>query len=54
MSGGTGHPLPKSDEARRDEVPESLERSKGEGEDGKEAVQPEGEASDPDGRTYPA
>ena len=54
MSGETGHPLPQSDEARRGEVPESLEQAKGEGDDGKEANQPEGEAADPDGRHYPA
>ena len=53
MNGGKGHPLPESDEARRDEVPESLERAKGEGEEGKEAVQPKGEAVDPDGTSYP-
>ena len=53
MSGGKGHPLPESDEARRGEVPESLERAKGEGEDGKEAIQPGDEAVDPDGTPYP-
>jgi hypothetical protein len=54
MSGGTGHPLPQSDEARRGEVPESLERAKGDGEEGKQAVQPDQEAVEPDGTPYPA
>ncbi len=51
---GSGHPLPHSDEARRDEVPEHLEREKGEGDDGKAAARPGEEAVAPDGRTYPA
>ena len=38
-----------SDEARLGEVPESLERAKGEAEEGKEKVQPKGDAVDPDG-----
>lgn len=50
----SGHPLPQSDEARRDEVPEHLEREKGEGDDGKAAARPDGQATAPDGRPYPA
>jgi len=56
MSGGdkgTGHPLPESEESRRGEVPESLEEAKGEGEDGKEAVQADPVAANPDGEPYP-
>ena len=55
MSGGegTGHPLPESEESRRGEVPESLEQAKGEGEEGKEAVQADPVATDPDGEPYP-
>jgi hypothetical protein len=51
-SGGCGHPLPASDEARHDEIPESLERSKGEGDDGKTASRAGEPASDPDGEPY--
>jgi len=51
--GETGHPLPASDEARRDLVPEHLEEEKGLGDDPAARVQPPGEAVDPDGRPYP-
>ena len=34
------HPLPASEEARRGEVPETLEREKGFGDDGAEATGP--------------
>ena len=49
---GSGHPLPASDEARHDEIPEHLERTKGQGDDSKAAVQPGRKAVDPDGRPY--
>lgn len=50
---GSGHPLPESEESRRGEVPESLEQAKGEGEDGKDPVQADPVAADPDGEPYP-
>jgi hypothetical protein len=50
---GTGHPLPESEEARHDEIPEGLERAKGEGDDGKKAARSRAEAVDPDGDAYP-
>jgi hypothetical protein len=50
---GKGHPLPESEESRRGEVPESLERAKGEGEEGKQASRDEPVATDPDGEPYP-
>ena len=46
------HPLPESDEARHGEIPETIEREKGEGEDGKEVVQPAPTAVNPDGEPY--
>ena len=49
---GKGHPLPGSDEARHDEIPEHLERDKGRGDDAKAAVQPAGQAVAPDGEPY--
>jgi len=52
MSNRSGHPLPASDEARHDEIPESLEDTKGEGEDGKAATRAGEPASDPDGKPY--
>jgi hypothetical protein len=51
---GTGHPLPGSDEARHNEIPEHLERDKGRGDDPAAAVQPAGDAVTPDGEPYPA
>ena len=51
---GKGHPLPGSDEARHSEIPEHLEREKGQGDDAKAAVQPAGDAVAPDGEPYPA
>ena len=56
MSGGrgSGHPLPHSDEARRDEIPEHLEREKGEGDDEKAAARSGEDAVAPDGKPYPA
>jgi len=49
---GSGHPLPESEEARHEEIPEHLEREKGEGDDGRAAVQPEGDPVNPDGESY--
>jgi len=49
---GKGHPLPRSDEARHNEIPEHLEREKGCGDDPKAANQPAGEAVAPDGEPY--
>jgi hypothetical protein len=49
---GSGHPLPESEESRHDEIPESLEDAKGEGDDGAEAAR-EGVAVNPDGEPYP-
>ena len=49
---GSGHPLPESEESRRGEVPESLERAKGDGEEGKEASH-DPVAVNPDGEPYP-
>ena len=46
---GKGHPLPRSDEARHDEIPEHLEEEKGCGDDAKAGVQPAGDAVAPDG-----
>ena len=51
---GKGHPLPASDEARHDEIPEHLERDKGQGDDARAAVQPAGEGVNPDGEPYAA
>ena len=50
---GKGHPLPHSDEARHDEIPEHLEREKGEGDDSAARVQPADDAVAPDGESYP-
>ena len=49
---GEGHPLPDSDEAREDELPEHLIREKGHGEDAHEPSDPSGEAVAPDGTRY--
>ena len=50
---GKGHPLPASDEARHDEIPEGLAEEKGEGEDSRPAARPGGTAVNPDGEPYP-
>lgn len=50
---GKGHPLPGSDEARHDEIPENLACEKGRGDDSKPAVQPGRDAVNPDGEPYP-
>lgn len=47
-----GHPLPHSDEARHNEVPEHLEREKGEGDDDQAVIQPPGDPVDPSGKPY--
>ncbi|MDQ8758049.1 hypothetical protein RCO27_17620 [Sphingosinicella sp. LHD-64] len=46
------HPLPASEEAREDELPENLVSEKGTGEDSVEAVQPAGKPVGPDGEPY--
>jgi hypothetical protein len=51
MDGGKGHPLPGSGEARHNEIPETLEREKGRGDDPAAVVQPDG-AVNPDGEPY--
>ena len=48
----TGHPLPQSDEARHNEIPEEAERQKGKGDEGKEVVTPSPGAVNPDGEPY--
>jgi hypothetical protein len=50
---GEGHPLPESQEARHNEVPELDEARKGEGEEGKAAVQAKRPVN-PDGEPYAA
>lgn len=52
--GRTGHPLPASAEARHGEIPETLERRKGEGDDAPDAAAADPVAVDPDGKPYPA
>ena len=49
---GKGHPLPGSDEARHNEIPEELARGKGRGDDSKPVVQPGRDAVNPDGERY--
>ncbi len=46
------HPLPRSEEARHDEIPEHLEREKGKGDDSEAALQPAEAAVAPDGKPY--
>lgn len=48
-----GHPLPESEEARHNEIPEDAEARKGEGDDGKAAVQATHPVN-PDGEPYQA
>jgi hypothetical protein len=48
----TGHPLPESDEARHNEIPESIVEEKGRGDEGKAVVQPAQPAANPDGEPY--
>ena len=47
-----GHPLPGSDEARHNEIPEHLERDKGRGDDPHAVVQPAAEPVTPEGEPY--
>lgn len=49
---GKGHPLPASDEARHNEIPEDMAEAKGRGDDSKPVVQPGREAVNPDGEPY--
>jgi hypothetical protein len=49
---GKGHPLPASDEARHNEIPEDLADAKGRGDDSQPAVQPAADAANPDGERY--
>jgi hypothetical protein len=49
---GKGHPLPASDEARHNEIPENVAEAKGRGADSRPAVQPDPVAVDPDGEPY--
>ena len=49
---GEGHPLPGSDEARHNEIPEDLAEAKGRGDDSRPVVQPGRDAVAPDGRRY--
>ena len=46
-----GHPLPESDEARHNELPETAEARKGEGEEGRRAVHRTSFVN-PDGEPY--
>ncbi len=52
MAEGKGHPTPGSDEARHNEIPESVEAGKGRGGDSKPVVQPGRDAINPDGERY--
>ena len=49
---GKGHPLPRSAEARHNEIPEHLARHKGRGDDARALVQPEEDPVAPDGEPY--
>ena len=49
---GKGHPLPDSEEAREDEIPEHLVLEKGHGDDAHAPSDPSGEAVAPDGTRY--
>jgi hypothetical protein len=49
---GQGHPLPDSEEAREQEIPEHLVREKGHGDDAHDALQPAGDPVAPDGESY--
>ena len=52
MGEGKGHPLPESDEARHEEIPEALAESKGRGDEGREVVSPNPTGVNPDGEPY--
>jgi hypothetical protein len=49
---GGRHPLPASDEARAEELPEHFVREKGKGDDARSAVQPAEDPVSPDGESY--
>ena len=49
---GSRHPLPASEEARHDLVPEHLVEEKGLGDDPAERTSPPRQAVDPDGKPY--
>ena len=49
---GKGHPLPGSEEARHNEIPEHVERDKGRGDDAGKANQPAGKPVSPEGKPY--
>ncbi|HEX8256288.1 MAG TPA: hypothetical protein VF589_01535 [Allosphingosinicella sp.] len=52
ISGGKGHPLPGSDEARHKEIPEDLEEAKGRGDDPAPVATPNPTGVNPDGEPY--
>jgi hypothetical protein len=52
VAAGKGHPLPESDEARHNEIPEDIGEAKGRGDEGREAIQPHPTGVNPDGETY--
>ena len=52
MAGEKRHPLPASEEARSEEIPESLEAEKGVGDDSADLVQPAERPVAPDGEPY--
>ena len=47
-----GHPLPGSDEARHNEIPEGLEEEKGRGADPRPVTTPNPTGVNPDGEPY--
>ena len=49
---GKRHPLPASGEARHDEIPETLEREKGRGEEDANVIQPSSIPVTPEGKPY--
>lgn len=51
MAESKRHPLPASDESRRDEIPEDIAEEKGSGQD--PAALPRPDAVNPDGEPYP-
>jgi hypothetical protein len=51
-SARSGHPLPASDEARHNEIPEHAERDKGRGDDPSAAIQPGEAPVTPEGERY--
>ena len=50
--GGSGHPLPDSEEARESEIPEHLIREKGHGDDARAPARPSEDHVAPDGEPY--